>query len=116
MRRLLLSFVLILLGVYSLAAADPKIDAALKTFKAVAADPGKLKTFCTMTKAMDDAGEKSTPEDDAKIEGFMKQLGPDFETAWGAVEGPDDKNPDVKLFYEGLDALVAKCPAPPPPK
>ncbi len=113
MRRLLLSFGLICLGIYSLAAADPKVEAALKTFKTIGVDPGKLKTFCTMTKAMDDAGEKSTPEDDSKIEGLMKALGPDFEIAWGAVEGPDDKSPDVKLFYEGIDALVAKCPPPP---
>jgi hypothetical protein len=113
MRRLLLGIVFICLGAYSLAAADPKIESALKTFKAVGANPGKLKTFCDMTKAMDDVGEKSTPEDDAKIEGLMKSLGPDFEVAWGTVEGPDDKNPDVKLFYDGLDELVAKCPQPP---
>jgi hypothetical protein len=116
MRRLLLGFVFICLGIYTLAAADPKVEAALKTFKAIGADAGKLKTFCAMTKAMDDAGEKSTPEDDAKIDGLMKALGPDFEVAWGAVEGPDDKNPDVKLFYDGLDDLVAKCPPPPNPK
>jgi hypothetical protein len=116
MRRLLLSFVLICLGIYSLAAADPKIESALRTFKAIGTDSGKLKTFCQMTKAMDDAGEKSTPEDDAKIDTLMKALGPDFQIAWDAVEGPDDKNPDVKLFYDGLDALVEKCPPPPNPK
>lgn len=99
---------LCLLAVPALA-ASPKIDAAVKTFQAVGGNPGKLKTFCDMTKAMDAAGEKSTPEADAKIEGFMKQLGADFETAWNAVEGVDDNSADGKAYNTALDDLAGKC-------
>jgi hypothetical protein len=90
-------------------AASPKIDAAVKTFQAVGGNAATLKTFCDMTKAMDAAGEKSTPENDAKIEGYMKQLGVDFETAWNAVEGLDDNSPDGKAYNAALDDLAGKC-------
>lgn len=80
--RVCIGVVLTCLGVYSAFAADPKVESALKTFKAVAADAAKLKTFCEMTKAMDAAGEKPSAEDNARIESLMKALGPDFEAAW----------------------------------
>jgi hypothetical protein len=90
-------------------AASPKIEAALKTFKAVAADAGKLKTFCEMTKAMDAAGDKPSAAADAKVEGYMKQLGADFETAWNAADGLDDNSADGKAYNSALDDLAAKC-------
>ncbi|MGE0850441.1 MAG: hypothetical protein AB7O44_12575 [Hyphomicrobiaceae bacterium] len=90
-------------------AASPKIDAAVKVFQAVGGNPAKLKIFCDMTKAMDAAGEKSSPEADAKIDGMMKQLGADFETAWNAIEGVDDNSPDGKAYNAALDDLAGKC-------
>jgi hypothetical protein len=90
-------------------AASPKIDAAVKTFKAVSADPAKLKIFCEMSKAMDAAGDKPDPAADAKINGYMKQLGADFETAWGVVEGLNENSPDGKAYNGALDDLAGKC-------
>jgi len=90
-------------------AASPKIDAAVKTFKAVSADPAKLKIFCDMSKAMDAAGDKPSPAADAKIEGYMKQLGTDFVTAWGAIEGLNENSPDGKAYNGALDDLAGKC-------
>jgi hypothetical protein len=90
-------------------AASPKVEAAIKTFKAVAGDAGRLKTFCEMTKAMDEAGEKPTPAADAKIDGLMKKLGADFESAWNAVEGLDENSADGKAYNAALDDLAGKC-------
>jgi hypothetical protein len=91
-------------------AADPKIDSAVKTFKAVATDAGKLKTFCDMSKAMDTAGDNPTPADQAKVEGFMKQLGPEFAAAWTAGESADPNSDDGKVWSAALDDLSDKCP------
>ncbi len=90
-------------------AASPKIEAAVKTFKAVAGDAGKLKTFCAMSKVMESAGEKEDPKIDAQIQGFIKQLGADFETAWNAGEDIDENSADGKAYNAALDDLSAKC-------
>src|SRR6185369_8754920 len=90
-------------------AASPKIDAAIKTFKAVGADPAKQKVFCDMSKAMDAAGEKPSPAVEAKIDGFMKQLGADFETAWAVADGLNENSPDGKAYNNALDELAGKC-------
>jgi hypothetical protein len=103
-------FTLCLLAAAPALAASPKIDAAVKAFRAVGSNPAKLKTFCEMTKAMDAAGDKPTPEADAKIDGLMKQLGADFETAWNAADGLDDNSADGKAYNAALDDLAGKCP------
>lgn len=90
-------------------AASPKIEAAVKAFKAVAGDAGKLKTFCAMSKVMESAGEKEDPKIDAQIQGFIKQLGADFETAWAAGEDIDENSADGKAYNAALDDLSAKC-------
>jgi hypothetical protein len=90
-------------------AASPKIDAAVKTFKAVAGDAGKLKTFCAMSKVMEGAGDKEDPKIDAQIQGFIKQLGPEFETAWAAGEDVDENSADGKVYNAALDDLSGKC-------
>jgi hypothetical protein len=90
-------------------AASAKIDAAVKTFGAVGADPAKLKIFCEMSKTMDSAGDKPSPAVDAKINGFMKQLGPDFETAWNAADGLNETSADGKAYNNALDDLAGKC-------
>ena len=109
MQRALIAGLVLCLGAYSVLAASPKIEAAVKTFKAVAADPAKVKTFCAMNKAMEEAGDKQDQATEDKIMGFMKQLGPDFETAWNAADGVDDNSADGKAYLAGLDELADKC-------
>jgi len=108
--RVLAACVALSLTIHPALAADPKIDAAVKTFKAVAADAGKLKTFCTMMKAMDAAGEKPTAAAQAQIDGYTKQLGPDFVAAWSAGESVNENSPDGKAWNDALDDLSGKCP------
>ena len=90
-------------------AADPKVEAAVKTFKQTENDPGKVKTFCEMTKAMEAAGDKEDAAADTKIDGYMKQLGPEFETAWNVGENLDEKSPDAKTMGDAIDELQSKC-------
>jgi hypothetical protein len=91
-------------------AAAPKIDAAVKTFKSLSADQAKMKTFCEMSKVMASAGEKEDKAADAKIEGLMKQLGPDFEKAWSAGDDLTETSPDAKVYQAAMDDLMNKCP------
>ena len=91
-------------------AAAPRIEAAIKVFRAVSADPARLKTFCAMDKVMVAAGDKPTPAAEAQIEGYMKQLGAEFETAWNAAEGLNENSADMKAFNAALSALEGKCP------
>jgi hypothetical protein len=109
MRFLAAACAAVCLAVVPAHAASPKVDAAVKVFKGVAGDANKLKTFCAMNKVMEQAGEKEDPKLDAQIQGFMKQLGADFETAWNAAEGLDDNSADGKAFNAALDDLSAKC-------
>jgi hypothetical protein len=110
MKRVLVAAAAICLGVCSVMAASPKIEAALKTFKAVEADPGKLKTFCDMDSAMEAAAEKEDKAAAGKVEALMKQLGPDFLAAWNAGNDLDEKSVDGKAYAKGIDQLIAKCP------
>ena len=91
-------------------AADPKVDAAVKTFKSVGADAGKMKTFCAMMKAMDAAGDSPTPAAQAQLEGYTKQLGPDFIAAWDLGEKMDENSADGKAWNDALDDIASKCP------
>lgn len=109
MKRALVVCAALCLAAQPALAASPKIDSAVKTFKAVAADPGKLRTFCEMSKVMDAMGDKDDPAGEAKIDGFMKQLGKDFEQAWGAGEGVDENSADGKALNAALDELSGKC-------
>lgn len=109
MKRFVFTAVAACLAAAPAFAAAPKIEAAVKTFKAVSADPAKLKTFCDMSKVMDAAGEKASPAADAKISGYMKQLGADFETAWNAAEGLNENSADGKAYNGALDDLAGKC-------
>ena len=91
-------------------AADAKITAAIATFKAVGTDKAKLDTFCAMSKEMAAGGEKGNAESDAKIDGYIKTLGKDFETAWNMSEGLDENSDDAKALGAALDDLEGKCP------
>jgi hypothetical protein len=109
MSRVLAACVAICLAASPVLAASPKVESAIKTFKAVASDANKLKTFCAMAKVMDAAGEKEDPKLDAQIDGYMKQLGADFTTAWGAAEGLDENSADGKAYNAAVDDLSGKC-------
>jgi hypothetical protein len=90
-------------------AADDKVDSAVATFKSVAGDAGKLKIFCEMSAVMDKAGDNPDAAAEAQIEGYVKELGPDFETAWDAGDGIDEDSADGKKLNAALDELGDKC-------
>jgi len=110
MRRILYSIVAVGVLTAPALAAAPKIEAAVKTFKGLSADQAKMKTFCEMSKVMAAAGEKEDKAADAKIDGLMKQLGPDFEKAWAAGDELTENSPDVKVYQAAMDDLMNKCP------
>jgi len=94
-------------------AASPEVEAAIKAFGDVASNPGKLKTYCEMSKTMAAGGDE---EDEAKIaaldkkmEGHMKALGSDFEKAFEAGADLDPDSADGKAFDGALDNLDNKC-------
>jgi len=91
------------------AAADPKVQSATEVFQTVAADPAKMKMFCEMTKIMGSAGDKEDPATEAKVQGYVTQLGPDFEAAWSAGADLDENSEDGKIFNAALDTLADKC-------
>ena len=109
MKRVVVTCAALALTAGAAFAASPNIEAAVKTFKATAADAGKLKIFCEMQKTMDDAGEKESAATDAKIDGFMKQLGTEFQTAWNTGDNLDENSADAKALYAAIDELSAKC-------
>jgi hypothetical protein len=110
MKRTVLAGFTACLGAFAVVAASPEVDTAVKTFKGVAADPGKTGIFCAMTKTMDSMGEKDDPVADAKIADYMKQLGPTFEAAWKAADTIDESSPDGQALNGALDDLASKCP------
>jgi hypothetical protein len=93
-------------------AADPKIDAAIKTFEQVATDPARLATYCTLAKLMDETAddENKAKAAEPQIDGYVKTLGPEFDAAMSAIEGLDEKSPDAKAFDAALDKLDLLCP------
>jgi hypothetical protein len=109
MNRFLTTCVALSLGICPCFAASPKIEEVIKTFNAVGSDAAKLKIFCEMTKAMDAMGDKQDAADDAKIQGYVKQLGTEFESAWDASSEVDAETPDGRAIGAALDDLSGKC-------
>ena len=95
-------------------AIDAKFESAIKVFEATSNDAAKMKTYCTMNKLMSDVGEdeKKAEAAEAQFNGFLKELGPDFETAWNAGEGLDPESAEGKAINAALDKLDTKCAAP----
>jgi hypothetical protein len=108
MRTLLVPAAVCLTAVSALA-ADSKADSAVATFKSVGSDAGKLKIFCEMNSAMDNAGDNPDAAAEAQIDGYVKQLGPDFESAWDAGDSVDENSPDGEKLNAALDELANKC-------
>jgi len=109
MKRVVIVGVALCLAAAPALAASPKIEAAIKVFKAVATDQAKLKIYCDMSKAMESIGDKPNPAIEKQIEGYMKQLGPDFQTAWAAGDDIDENSPDGQALGAALDELSSKC-------
>jgi hypothetical protein len=109
MKRPLIASTALCLTALAALAADSKVDSAVTTFKSVESDAGKLKIFCEMSSAMDKAGDNPDAAANAKIDGYMKQLGPDFATAWNAGEGVNENSADGKKLNTALDELGNKC-------
>jgi hypothetical protein len=94
-------------------AASAKVESATKTFEAVGNDPAKLKTYCEMSKLMsstdDSDDEAKNDELDKQMQGFMKELGTDFEQAFEAGADLDPDSEDGKAYDAALDKVDAKC-------
>ena len=111
--RVLALLPLIALTANAAHAASEKVDAAVKTFNAIASDPGKLQTFCAMSKSMT-AGDNEKDATklaaiDKEVDGYMQSLGQDFQTAWNAGEELDPETPDGKAYYGALEGVSGKC-------
>src|ERR1700680_2691283 len=109
MKRILVTCIAVLLGACPCFAASPNVEAAVKTFSAVGADAGKLQIFCEMTKAIDAMGDKQDAAAEAKIQGYIKQLGTDFEAAWNTGDDADESTPDGAALRAAVDDLAGKC-------
>jgi len=90
--------------------ADPKIDSAIKVFKQTEADAVKLMTFCAMSQTMEAAGESEDAATKAKIDDYLKQLGPEFEAAWKVFREADQNSPAGKALSRAVDELGGDCP------
>jgi hypothetical protein len=110
MTRPLIACAVVCLTAVAASAADPKVDSAIGVFKQVEGDPDKLNIFCEMSDVTDAQGDTEDAAADAKIDGYLQQLGPEFETAWDTSEEVDENSPDGKLLDAALDALGDKCP------
>lgn len=102
------------IAVHPALAADPKVEAGLKSIAAVEADASKLSTFCEMMKTMEAAqsnedDDTKNAEVDKKIDGYMQTLGSDFAAAWDLDVSPETA--DGKALEEAMDKLANKCPS-----
>jgi hypothetical protein len=110
MMRPLLACAVVCLTAVTASAADPKVDSAIATFKQVEGDPAQLAIFCEMSDVADAMGDKEDAAAEAKIDGYLEQLGPDFEAAWDTSDEVDENSPDGKLLDAAIEALADKCP------
>jgi hypothetical protein len=90
-------------------AASPKVESASKVFQSVAGDPAKLKTFCEMNQVIENAEETPDQAAATKIQGYMQQLGQDFEQAWNIGNEVDENSEDGKTFIVAMDNLAKSC-------
>jgi len=110
-RIVLIPAALCLTAAAALAASSPMTDAAVATFQSVAKDPGKMQLYCEMSAVMDKAGDNPDNATEAKIDGYVKQLGPEFQSAWDVGDDVDENSPDGKRLDAALDDLTNKCPS-----
>jgi hypothetical protein len=91
-------------------AASPKIEAAVKTFQAVGADAGKLKTFCELMDVDEKLGDNTNAALEGQMDKLLDQLGNDFKAAWEALDDTDERSPDGRALNAALEQLEDKCP------
>jgi hypothetical protein len=108
MRTCFVALALVVLATPAIA-ASPKVEAAIKTIRAVAADPNLRKTFCALLNEMEKVGDKEDPKTEAAIDDYIKRLGANFQSAWDVVESVDEKSPDGRAIDAALDELEDKC-------
>jgi len=113
MKRILAAIAVCGLFVPPALAASETVQAAVKTFDQVAADPAKLKIYCEMHKLMstaeDGEDESKAEATDKQMQEYMTQLGPDFETAFEAGADLEPDSEDGKAYDAALDKLDEKC-------
>jgi hypothetical protein len=91
-------------------AASSQVEAAIKAIQSVESDTNRMKTFCELMR-IDEQNEKRTnPSLEAQMDKLLKELGPDFETAWELVEDTDPASDDGKVLSAALDRVGDKCP------
>ena len=90
-------------------AASPQVEGAVQVFRSVANDPAKLATVCQLAKVMDEAGDHLDAATEEKIQTIVKQVGPEFETAWNLGDELDEDSPDAAAYNAALDELASKC-------
>jgi len=92
--------------------ANPALETAIKTFEGVGNDPAKLKTYCEMSRVMSspDAEDDSKADElDKQMDGFMKELGPEFQAAFETGADLDPESEDGKKYDAAMDKLDDKC-------
>jgi hypothetical protein len=103
-----------LCGVFAVPAlaANAAVESAVKTFEAVGNDPAKLKTYCELSKVMSSADTEDESKDEEiskQMDGFMKALGADFQTAFDAGADLDPASDDGKVYDDAMNKLDDKC-------
>jgi hypothetical protein len=95
-------------------AVSANVESAVKAFDAVAADAGKLKTYCeinnVMSTASDDDDDAKSEALDKQVQALMKELGPEFEAAFETGADLDPESEDGKAYDAAIDKLDGKCP------
>ena len=90
-------------------AASPQVEGAVQVFRSVANDPAKLATVCQLAKVMDEAGDHLDAATEVQIQTIVKQVGPEFETAWNLGDDLDEDSPDAAAYNAALEELSSKC-------
>jgi hypothetical protein len=112
MKKYLAAFAVCGLFATPVLAANAAVDSAVKTFDAVGNDAAKLKVYCEMSKVMSSADAEDDSKSEAldkQMDGFMKDLGPEFQTAFEAGADLDPESADGKTYDAAMDKLDDKC-------
>ena len=92
--------------------AEINITEMVKIIKAIPGDTEKLKTFCELLEAVDEADKNKSnkAEADQKIRGYLSSLGSAIATAWTVGYDIDAASPEGKAFDAAVDEVEDKCP------
>jgi len=59
---------------------------------------------------MEAAGDNEDAATKAKIDNYLKQLGPEFEAAWKVFKEADQNSSEGEALNQAVDELGADCP------